>query len=116
MHRITNHPVHLYNENGFLSPSAFIPFCQFGKNKTLLTEKRNKFRIPVCNSFRPKIYYNQLCYEININRFKNKHLFNEQNLKLGLSMLVDTNFNKQYSGLRDSKPHSDEDLGLYTIT
>ena len=37
-------------------------------------------------------------------------------LKLGLSMLVDTNFNKQYSGIRDSKPHSDEDLGLYTIT
>ena len=116
MHKITNHPVHLYNENGVLSPSALIPFCQFGNNKTLLTEKKNKFRIPVCNSFQPKIFFNQLCYEININKFKDKHLFSEQNLKLGLSMLVDTNFNHQYSGIRDSKPHTEEDLGRYTIT
>ena len=69
----------------------------------------------MCNSFQPKLFFDQLCYEININKFKDENLFNEQNLKLGLSMLVDTNFNKQYSGLRDSKPHSDEDLGLYTM-
>ena len=67
----------------------------------------------MCNSFQPKIYFDQLCYEININKYKNKHLFNEQNLKLGLSMLVDTNFNNQYSGIRDSKPHTEEDLGWY---
>ena len=70
----------------------------------------------MCNSFQPKIFFNQLCYEININKFKDKHLFSEQNLKLGLSMLVDINFNHQYSGIRDSKPHTEEDLGRYTIT
>ena len=70
----------------------------------------------MCNSFQPTIFFDQLCYEININKFKDKRLFNEQNLKLGLSMLVDTNFNKQYSGFRDNKPHTEEDLGRYTLT
>merc|ERR1712073_18241 len=36
LHRITNHPVHIFDEKGNLSPSAFIPFCQFGRNISTL--------------------------------------------------------------------------------
>ena len=67
----------------------------------------------MCNSFQPTIFFDQLCYEININKSKDKRLFNDQNLKLGLSMLVDTNFNKQYSGIKNiNNPITEEDLGL----
>ena len=55
------------------------------------------FKIPVCNSFKAKIFYNQLCYEVDVNEtFKGKS-FTAKELKLGLSLLVDTNFNRQYT-------------------
>ena len=28
--KVSNHPVHMKDRNGSLSPSAFIPFCSFG--------------------------------------------------------------------------------------
>ena len=27
---VSNHPVAIYNEQGYIQPSAFIPFCSFG--------------------------------------------------------------------------------------
>ena len=95
LHRITNHPVHIFDEKGNLSPSAFIPFCQFGRNISTLGSESDLFSIPVCNGFKAKLFYDQLCYEIDVNRFQDN--FTEQDLQLGLSMLVDTNFNRHYS-------------------
>ena len=36
VHRISNHPVHIQEENGKFSPSAFIPICEFGGNMTMM--------------------------------------------------------------------------------
>ena len=102
IHRITNHPVHIYDDAGSLSPSAFIPFCQFGKRMFSMGIQTELFKIPVCNSFSPKIFYNQLCYEVDVNNFIDKDYFSSNELNLGLSFLVDTNFNRQYS-LNDQK-------------
>ena len=55
------------------------------------------FKIPVCNSFRTKIFYNQLCYEVDVNEIFKKDSFTSEELELGLSFLVDTNYNRQYS-------------------
>ena len=63
------------------------------------------FKMPVCNSFRPKIFYNQLCYEVDVNQIIEKDYFSTNELQLGLSILVDTNFNRQYS-LKDRKSKS----------
>ena len=99
LHRITNHPVHVYDEDGNQSPSAFIPFCQFGDTVKAMGRTSNLVKIPVCNSFKAKLFYNQLCYEVDVKetlKLKGKS-FNLRDLKLGLSLLVDTNFNRQYS-------------------
>ena len=98
LHRITNHPVHIFEEDGTMSPSAFIPFCQFGTNMLSMGLQTNMFKMPVCNDFQAKIFYNQLCYEVDPDKFINRNLpYFDKELKLGLSLLVDTNFNRHYS-------------------
>ena len=98
LHRITNHPVHIFEEDGTMSPSAFIPFCQFGTNMLSMGVQTKMFKMPVCTKFKAKIFYNQLCYEVDPNKFIDRNLPNiEKELKLGLSLLVDTNFNRHYS-------------------
>ena len=91
---ITNNPVHIFDENGEKSPSAFIPFCDLGGNISILGNRIKGLSIPVCNSFKEKFHKNQLCYEIDVNNFIHKE--NDTNtLNLGLSFVVDTNINRQ---------------------
>ena len=118
LHRITNHPVHIYDEDGNLSPSALIPFCQFGKDKiSAMGRQSDLFKIPVCNSFKAKIFYDQLCYEVDVNEMFKRESFTPTNLKLGLSFLVDTNFNRQYSlKERINKASINETIGKYIYT
>ena len=52
---MTNHPVHIINKENRLSPSAFIPFCDFGGNMTAIGVMIEEFDIPVCNGFHAKI-------------------------------------------------------------
>ena len=52
-----------------------------------LGENIEQFKIPVCNSFKPKIFKNQLCYEIDINNVK----LNTENNKKGLFFVLDYN-------------------------
>ena len=114
LQKITNHPVHIIDDNGELSPSAFIPFCQFGKNMSVMNVQLDLFSMPVCTHFKAKIFYDQLCYEVDVNRFQDK--FTEQDLKLGLSMLVDTNFNRRYSFKgKHGKWLTEETLGIHSV-
>ena len=53
-----------------------------------------EFNVPVCNSFQAKILNDQLCYEVDLNRFADKG--NVQNeLKLGFTFLMDFNEDRQ---------------------
>ena len=97
LHKITNHPVHIYDEDGDLSPSAFIPFCQFGRNMHFMILQTDLLKMPVCNSFKAKIFYDQLCYEVDVNEFVENESLSSAQVDLGLSFLVDTNFERQYS-------------------
>ena len=56
--------------------------------------KIDKFDVPVCNSFQAKVLNDQLCYEVDLNRFANKTNV-ESNLKLGLSFIMDYNEDRQ---------------------
>ena len=91
---ISNHPVHLMNENGNKSQSAFIPFCTFGGDLAVMAKKIDNFDVPVCNSFRAKILQNQLCYEVDLNKYKNISNIENQ-LSKGLTFLYDTNKDKE---------------------
>merc|ERR1712155_53286 len=66
---IINHPVHIVTKDHQMSPSAFIPFCDFGGNMSAMGVKIDQFDHRVCNSFKAKILYDQLCYEVDLNTF-----------------------------------------------
>ena len=95
IHRIVNHPVHIVdNSSTELSPSSFIPLCDFGGNFNITGVKIDQFNIPVCNIFEAKIVNDQLCYEVDLNNFKSS--FSQSTLKKGFTFYVDLNRDKQY--------------------
>ena len=93
-HTLSNHPVHIFG-NGRLSPSAFIPFCEFGLDKSKIGVKIDLFVDYVCNAFEPKIHDNQLCYEVDLNRYKDEKNL-ERQLRDGLSIVLDFNVERQW--------------------
>ena len=93
VHRIINHPVHINQRNSKqLSPSSLIPVCNFGGVNIGIMIK--EFNIPVCNLFAYKIITDQLCYEVDLNRFKDS--FTNQILSKGLKLYIDRNIERQY--------------------
>ena len=104
-----NHPVHIITKDKKLSPSAFIPFCDFGGDISALGVKIDGFKIPVCNSFQDKILNNKHCYEIDLNRFTNKNNLKRE-LKLGFNFLLDYNEDRQI--LVDKEVNGKKDISL----
>ena len=89
-----NHPVHIITKENKTSPSAFIPFCEFGKSMSRVGVKHDNFEVPVCNSFEATIFNDQLCYEIDLNRFSMKNnLYRE--IKAGFTFIMDYNEDRQ---------------------
>ena len=77
-----------------MSPSAFIPFCEFGGNMSKFGVKIDQFEIPVCNSFHAKTFNDQLCYEVDLNILSDKdNILNE--LELGFYFIMDYNKERQ---------------------
>ena len=91
---MANHPVHIMTKHNQMSPSAFIPFCDFGGNMSAMGVKIDQFEVSVCNSFQAKIMNDQLCYEVDLNRFSKKSKIKTE-LKLGLILLMDYNEDRQ---------------------
>ena len=54
----------------------------------------SSFNDPVCNSFVPTVHYNQLCYKIDLEKFRNNKEIENQ-LKYGLDIILDYNENRQ---------------------
>ena len=120
---VINHPVHIMSNDNKTSPSAFIPFCEFGGNMSSVGVKIDQFDVPVCNSFQDKILNDQLCYEVDLNKFSNKNnIANE--LKLGFNFIMDYNEDRQVTfdendeeekevSLASSIVESDQDLNAF---
>ena len=94
MQRDNNHPVHIIDEEGNLSKSAFIPFCEFAGNLSIMGVKIDEFQYPVCNSFKPRVMNDELCYEVDLNKYKDSDDM-EQKLKVGLVFFMDYNEDRQ---------------------
>ena len=90
---VSNHPVHILNNERKFSPSSFIPFCYFGEK--FIGAKIQEFEIPVCNIFKPRIYLDQLCYETNLQDLKDSQKIGKQ-LEKGLTLILDYNEERQY--------------------
>ena len=92
---ITNHPVHVQDEEGNKSPSAFIPFCAFGKNISRISKFKDEFTVPACNSFKTKFMKDQVCYEVDLNNITREES-KLQDLKEGLMLILDYNEDRFY--------------------
>ena len=92
--RVTNHPVHMIDSSGSLSPSAFIPFCSFGGDFYAMGTNYSNFKVPVCNSFQATVKDEQICYEIDLEKYKTDHDLVKQ-LQEGLVLYLDYNEDKQ---------------------
>ena len=95
---MSNHPVHILNDERKFSPSSFIPFCYFGEE--FIGARVNEFKTPVCNIFRPRIYLNQLCYESNLQELKDTQKIGKQ-LEMGLTLVLDYNEERQNSNFME---------------
>ena len=78
-----------------MSPSAFIPFCEFGGDMSAIGIKIDQFDVPVCNIFQDKILNDQLCYEVDLNWFTNKTNIDKE-LELGFNFVMDYNEDRQF--------------------
>ena len=88
------------DESRQINPTALIPFCEFSGNMSIMGVKVDKIEVPVCNSFRPKIILDQLCYTVDPNEYK-KYL--DPKDELGLTLYINYNENRQYyEDLNDS--------------
>ena len=65
----TNHPVHIQEEDGQLSPTALLPFCEFGGNMSVMGVKIDQFDVPVCNSFRDTTRWS--CFRVKLQQREN---------------------------------------------
>ena len=106
---IINHPVHILTQDNQISPSAFIPFCDFGGNMSAMGVKIDQFDVPVCNSFQAKIQNDQLCYEVDLNRFVDADNLGSQ-LKLGFNIIMDYNEDRQI--VFDDQVSQSKDINL----
>ena len=86
--KVTNHPVHIVDENGKLSPSALVPFCWFGKDMNPGI-KIDQFKMPVCTGFEKILRNDQICYE-----YDPKSIVQKDDVRLGLHLIVDDNQDK----------------------
>ena len=91
---MNNHPVHIVNDEGEFSPSSFIPYCSFGEE--FLGTKIDTFEIPVCDIFKPRNYFDQLCYETNLQDLKDSNSQKiKKQLEMGLTLVLDYNEERQ---------------------
>ena len=91
---VINQPVHIITKDIQLSPSAFIPFCDFGGEMSTVGAKIDQFDVPVCNSFEARLFNDQLCYEVDLDKFADRNNV-ESNLDLGFNFIMDYNEDRQ---------------------
>ena len=90
---MSNHPVHIIDSAGEISPSSFIPFCQFGFDMNLTGENQDNFSIPVCTIFTQKIFGDQLCYQVDLEEISKQLDLTKRSsaLSQGLTFMMDYN-------------------------
>ena len=100
----------MITENGEISPSSFIPFCDFGGNMTSMGVQIKQFKVPVCNSFQAEILNDQLCYQVDLKRFSNRENI-EHELKEGFLFIMDYNEDRQLTfGRKHHYPIKEKNL------
>ena len=61
-----NQPAHIVDAGGNLSSSAFIPFCAFAGDMSVVGSTVEGFSLPVCKIFQPRDLEGQICFSTNL--------------------------------------------------
>ena len=67
------------------------------------------FEVPVCNSFKPKILNDQLCYQVDLNRYSNMNN-RVRELESGFAFIMDFNKDRQVRFFKEFKNGTEEGL------
>ena len=89
---VSSHPFSIFNQQGLISPSAFIPFCSFGAE--MIGTKVPNMTFRVCDIFEPTVYKGglydgRLCYQANVKKNPGQIFF--EGKASGLMLLIDNN-------------------------
>ena len=112
---VSNHPVHIFGRNGEESPTAFIPFCSFGDDMEAMGTKANGYDDYICSSFEPVVRNDQLCYEVDLEKYKDKDNIEKQ-LDSGLVLILDYNEDRQIIDVKKSAKENRETASIYVET
>ena len=72
------------------------------------------FSQPVCSAFKRIIFNSQLCYQVNVTQYQGT-VERGQLYEKGLSFVVDTNEDRQYSGMEITTEDIQHNLGRMMI-
>ena len=86
----------------FLRGHLSINFGRFGENLKKVSNELDDFRVPVCNIFKPKIVYKQLCYEVDLEKIRDKN-DSSSDLSSGFSFFIDLNEDREIKHKGDKK-------------
>ena len=87
-----SHPVHFAESGEFKVTSSLIPFCQLGDDMAAMGRKVPHFTRAVCSSFRETVLEGQVCYEVDVNKFRESEDWKTgESMEFGVGILVDTN-------------------------
>ena len=76
--------------------------------------KIDKLKVPICNSFKLKIIYDQLCYEMDPNKFID-HEKKMDSMQTGITLIISTNKDRQLD-LMANDTHDSESFNLNSIS
>ena len=71
--------------------------------------QHTQFSMPVCTAFTRKVLFDQLCYEADLNLYK--EFLSPEEFNVGFSFLVDLNHNRQTSLVTEEAQLGNQSLG-----
>ena len=70
---------------------------------SVMGEKIDQFDWPVCNKFKPKMLEGQLCYQVDVNEFKDQ-VDGQKAIKHGMLIMMDYNQDKSITDVHLNGP------------
>ena len=107
MSPLLNHPLHITDK---AIHSSFIPLCFFGERPA--GKVTGQFQDPVCDIFSEKIVGGQVCYETDLNRYREGNQNWEDLLQKGFIFIVDTNEEYDVRNLFERRDYKDKRVEL----
>ena len=115
--RVSNHPVHIIDEEGNLSPSSFIPFCSFGDNQFFNNQSdyNHELGMPACDKFSPTMLDGRLCYRLNMTAF-GEDILTQSGRGAGINFLMDYNTERMDQDIEQEQHIENREAMIYIET